>query len=758
MKNLIIKLAWLPLLLIQLSCMRPYHYFQDQSDTSSVASVPPRSVACDYGGNVLETAYAEQTIKPADTVMSPLPPPQELEPVKPPAQPLKIADNPKPEPPVVGPPQPPVIVPQRLEALPPTIVELPKKFEDLRAQMQQADKRNGEFFDDHNKRLARIEDEVTLMRNEFSAENSNIEARLKALESVPYAGPLNGDSAFLNDRGQIPEPDNSPLPFITIKPHRPHKPKQLAGLTDYARACREMAKASYTRVKDDNPLSPSAVDACLGLAALAEEEQDWETALQAYKHIDENFKKSPLRPEALHKLARCQMELEDYAVAGQTFRRLYNSYPGDKKLAKPAMLEAAECLALDGHPEEALREFQAIEYANSTNIYAQAARLGIAKLLREQKRYSEAEEVLNTALNSPFQQNREELKSELVELYLDTKNYASARQQLNDILTWHAGGPIKLTALKQLARAYQKDGDLANAARIFIQAAKEPPQDDGHTFECRLTAVDCYLDPQVNLPKLAAEQLDEMLVAINDAPADVRAEIEPKVLFKSVEADRKTGQLALSMARIEELQRKYPSNELTKNLDIARARIRTMEGKDDEALVLLRNVIKNHPETSQASAAQTLLAEVQSNIKSVPDKENEIHETIVESDKKMSAQLKLNQAELLLNLGRNDEARDLLSSLINDPLQSKLILLKARWHSAILDHHAGRIKEALASYKAVKNLEVDPEIQTELKKDPNLATLMEDANWKISSIEGHNKTLESLKNMQLESSTEGEKL
>lgn len=134
---------------------------------------------------------------------------------------------------------------------------------------------------------------------------------------------------------------------------------------DYMRDKNYVKAASYyTKLKDNFPFSPYAVEAELSLADCYYLDEDWGPAVEAYKEFEAMHPRHEAMPYVLFNIGmanlngypsidRPTLQLED---AYSYFRRLYETYPGTE-YAEAAVDKMAQCRKLMAEHELYVADF-----------------------------------------------------------------------------------------------------------------------------------------------------------------------------------------------------------------------------------------------------------------------------------------------------------------------------------------------------------------------------------------------------------------
>jgi tol-pal system protein YbgF len=87
------------------------------------------------------------------------------------------------------------------------------------------------------------------------------------------------------------------------------------------------ARAAFGEFLKQFPTSSRAVDARMWIAESHYREEDWPAAREAFAMVEQRYPASSRVPEALYKMALCDEELGNPALAAETLQRLVGKYP-----------------------------------------------------------------------------------------------------------------------------------------------------------------------------------------------------------------------------------------------------------------------------------------------------------------------------------------------------------------------------------------------------------------------------------------------
>lgn len=521
-----------------------------------------------------------------------------------------------------------------------------------------------------------------------------------------------------------------PVPFTGEVSGAVSQPGELARaaqpkLTPYAQTLRRQVRDAYERVIKDFPGSQEAEEANLGLAAMAEEDLEWDAAAAAYKRALQQSPDSLAAPDAHFRLAGVHFRKGDFDNARRTYLLVADMYPRHPN-AIPALLAAADCLDSMDDTKEVLREYHSIERNYGNTSHAQAAREKIASLYVREKRHNEAIVAYRHALQSAPAASRTELELNLALAQLGAGNYSAARETLQQLLPRTGKDALGFTARWHLARAYEEDGLPLDAGRAYIQLADAFPGFQ-NVLQARMRGANAFLAAE--LAEHAGEQVEAVLAEIKDNPA-LKSQWEPDALFASAKAAQIAGDLKKAGARIGLLRSGYPNHHLVLDADLDEANALVNAGKTDEAVALLRQSVRTHPNSPRTTATFMRLAELQER-SNKPAKGVAVFSELLNysANADQTAHLRLRRGLMLYELGQTAEAAQVFRSLLADASTPPGVAALARYQLAMAAQRTGDVALAIAELEQFVGNASGKQIA-----GVDLSQLLDDAKWKLSKL------------------------
>ncbi|MGD0088989.1 MAG: tetratricopeptide repeat protein [Planctomycetota bacterium] len=538
---------------------------------------------------------------------------------------------------------------------------------------------------------------------------------------------------------QIPVPivpikkeKEAPKPAIVVEPPKTEQPSTAKNnkppQTQYATDLREQVRKAYEKVITEFPDKPEVADAYVGLAAMADEEEDWKKAIVYYELLLKNFPKDPHAAEAQYKLGYALEMTGNYKDAREAYIKMADTTPRHP-LAPKALLAAAGCLEKLGDTTGALREYRAVERAQSGTSFAALARQKIAELLYKGQRFAEAIEILKQAIKEAQGQLQWELSLLLGKAQLGANENKEACQTFANLAAKVSDEPLGWEVRWNLALAHKRADDSLDAARYFVALAEKYPKSD-NVCDARLEAAYEFLAAE--LQDHAAEQAEQAVKTLQNDTPERKAKYEPQALYTWARAARLAGNTAKARALLKDLRERYPEHELVLLAESEEASALAQAGHIQDAVSLLLQVIRQHP-------GHKNIADLVVQVHALQEKSNTNHLRAQEVYQQLASiqtaggdapMFKLKHARELQAVGRYEEASRIYAYLMADPNVPSGCATYARYQQAIIDQHAGRLAEAIAGYDKFVS-----DVATGVKVDGvELAELADEAKWTADKL------------------------
>lgn len=522
----------------------------------------------------------------------------------------------------------------------------------------------------------------------------------------------------------------------------------------HAQQLRDQVRATYEKVIKEFPNSAEVVDAYLGLAEMAEEDEDWPSAAKWYQRLLTDFSKAPAAPDAQFRLGHALAAQKKFGEARDVYTNMADKYPRHDR-APYALLAAADCSAELNDLVRAYREYLNIERSKTGTSFANLARQKEAEIRMKEKRYPEAIEILKHAVAEAQGKLLAELEVQLGEAQLGAGLYAEARQTLTGAIAKADDDTLGWQSRWLRARALEEDKDPyeLDAARAYASLADKYAQNP-KAVEARLRAADSYLAAEC--PGHAADQAELAMQSLQNEPAERKAQYEPKALFTLAHAEQLDHKSDKAAEHLKELRTRYPDNDLVVDADLeeANALVRSAakapvqnpapgvvlpvanSHKDielqriNEAIAVLLNSVRSHAASPHIAPVQKRLAELQERSKDA-SRGIGIYLELLGASKLAAdrAVYKFRQGVVYQQVGSGKEARAIFSALIDNVNAPVAVAALARYQLAVLDEHDGRLAEAVAGYEKFTADCAGVAVST-----LNLSGLAEDARWSASKL------------------------
>ena len=437
-------------------------------------------------------------------------------------------------------------------------------------------------------------------------------------------------------------------------------------------------------------LDKKSTEALLQLSLLAESEKDWRTFEAKLKQL---LKRDPQHIDARLKLSRFYIGSGQIQLAKTHADYLINLAPENTDVS---LVAAALNYKLE-KPEEARALINSILAKSPNNV--DALFLKANDLINEEK-FEAALEVIDAGLSAhPDNLAMNMSKMQVLDRLGRWTDTIPVLEHLIELYPDNSAPAITL------ARGYAKNGDLPKAistletvagkhenAALFIEAIKligvtqsteEAESRLKHyidsypkLFDLRFALADIYV--QSNRMELALEEYNSILSA---APEE---QIELKAIARLARLDFVSGDTKSAWERVKEIQNKSANN--AEGLAI-KASLLLYEGKSSEAIKVLREALRTHPESSELHVTLAKAHEA--------DKQWELADQSYAAAL-MHAQNKsahgIQYAKFLMSRANYDKAERVISPIVQQPsadkealqIYAQLMLQKQSWKQAIL--------------------------------------------------------------------------
>jgi len=557
-----------------------------------------------------------------------------------------------------------------------------------------------------------------------------MEKRLAAIEAGARTPPAPPSVALTKP---LPPASAEPVRSVKIEPVaavpaiKPTARPSFTKWSPYAQQLRAQVRSAYEKVIKEFPDTPEAADAYLGLAAMAEEDEDWIAAAKAYERLLTEFPKSASAPEAQFRLAGVLFSQGAWSDARRAYLLAADTYP-KHALAIPALISAADCSAKNGDITEALRDYKGIERSQQGSNFSMTVRLKTAELLLKGKRFAEAVEAFKSVLPDLPDLRRPDVEMQLALAQLKAGQSEAARTTLLALLPRATVEPLAWNVHWHLAMAYEEEEKPLDAGRAFVQLADKFPG-SAQVLDARMHAAHAFLAAE--MADHASEQIEAVLVGVKGCAPEVRAKMEPQALYTAAKAAQQAGDIVKANARLAALRQNYPDHTLVLDADFAQANALVEGGRVDEAIALLRQVVRRYPDSPRATALVMRIAELQER-SGKSSKGITVYSELLNigGDADKNAHFKLRRGLLLQEVSRDEEAAEIFRALVADVNTPKAVASLACYQNALIDQRAGRLPDAIGGYEKFLDSGTGSSSLTGI----DISGLLEDAKWKISKL------------------------
>lgn len=173
--------------------------------------------------------------------------------------------------------------------------------------------------DDTNVRISTVANELQSMRQSQQALQNSVVQVVAAINAQNSGAPASADPAAGAGSAAVP----------TVNQAATQSPKVLydAAWGDYASARYELAIQGFQAYLRTFPNSPDAYLAQFNIGESYFGLNRWREAVQAYREVIDNYKKSPVEPDAYYRQARAYIELNMKDPARTNLAFIIKTYP-----------------------------------------------------------------------------------------------------------------------------------------------------------------------------------------------------------------------------------------------------------------------------------------------------------------------------------------------------------------------------------------------------------------------------------------------
>lgn len=447
--------------------------------------------------------------------------------------------------------------------------------------------------------------------------------------------------------------------FLSLAESHPGAPRGREALfwgadSHYHRGNYDRARTLFQRYLDEYPDGPHASGARYALAWTHFKQNRYQPAARLFRQFLETYDGSmdvPYERDARMRLADSYFALKQYDDAIEVYRRVDG--PGTDY----ATYQSGEALNYAGRPDEALRTLERFvdRYPNSTWHPDALYRMGAIRF--QQQNYEEAEETYRRFLNN----------------YPDHRLAPEAQYGIGDS-RYNAGdmeGAVQ--AYRRVLEQYPDSPTAGEAASSLFFALSAAGQDD---------------------------RAEEIIASL--AESHPNANFRDRLRFQRAKAAYQSGDSQKALDLFQEFVRSASTSSLLPQTYYYLGLLYADQDSETEAKNYLQQLVDRYPDSEIFPEGALRLGDIYMEEESYAEAA-EVYRAAAESDEisdEFLAQARYGQSTALLNLGRTDEAEEILNRLLDEgrggPLQAA-----ARLGLARIYEDEGRPGEALDLYRSV---------------------------------------------------------
>ena len=415
------------------------------------------------------------------------------------------------------------------------------------------------------------------------------------------------------------------------------------------------ARQLFERYLDENPEGDHASGAQYALAWTYFKQNRYESAARLFRAFldSEPAPQSdiPYEQDARLRLADCYYALKRYEDAVTIYRRVGG------KGTDYALYQAGEALNYAGRPEEAIRSLRRLIDQYPDSRWRPQALYRIGAVHFQQQNYEEA--------RAAYQQ--------LLESYPDHQRAAEAQYGIGD--------------------SYYNAGSMEEAVQAYRTVLEQYPESS--------TATEAALSLFFALSAAGqADRGDELITSIEEATPNVS--LGDRLRFARAKAAYQSGESKKALGLFQTFVRTSSATSLLPESYYYLGLLYADQDDPTPAKNYLQQLVDQYPDSEVQPEGALRLGDLYMDDEAY-QKAADAYQAAAESDAindELRAQARYGQSTALLNLDRNDEARDLLNRILNEgrggPLQAS-----ARLGLARIYEEEGRTDEALKLYRTV---------------------------------------------------------
>lgn len=214
----------------------------------------------------------------------------------------------------------------------------------------------------------------------------------------------------------------------------------------------------------------------LGTILMAE--GNYAEAYQEFRLVAEKYADGEFGPEALFRAGECLANMDRREEAATAFNQFVTRYPAHP-LTEEALVRSADAESFGGAFEAAVAKYKALLEGNPTPEVREDSLYRLAVTYHNMRDYKSSAETFQTLLEAfPSGKHAVEARVRIADYWLlEADDPAKAAGLYEAAHNAAPGGPLAGKAVKGLALAHYKQGQMAEAAKGFLAVLREFPEE-----------------------------------------------------------------------------------------------------------------------------------------------------------------------------------------------------------------------------------------------------------------------------------------
>jgi TolA-binding protein len=462
--------------------------------------------------------------------------------------------------------------------------------------------------------------------------------------------------------------------------------------TEYENGRFDRAAQRFSALADQAPQTQRGADALFWAADSHYETGNLSSARRLLVRYLENHPQGRHRAAARYALGWTYFKQQRYEPAARAFRqflRAYRGSGGNVPYEQDARLRLGDCLY-------ALRQYDdAVDaYRQVSGSGADYALFQIGQALNFADRPDEAIDALERLADDyPNSRWREDALYRAGYIHFQQQRYAQARQTYRTVIDAYSDQPIAAEAQYGIGDAYYNAGSFDKAVDAYLTVLRDHP--DSPTASEAASSLFFALNASDNAGR--AEAVIDSIASENPNSALVE-----QLRFRRAEAAYQSGDVDRALQLFRSFTRRSTNEALLPQAYYYLGIIYADRETYDEAKTYLRQLVDQYASSDRRPQAALRLGDIhleQQNYESAL----EAYRVAAESDRlndELRAQARYGEGVSLLQLGRSDEAENLLQRIL-EANRGGPLLASARLGLARIAEQDGRTQRALKLYRAV---------------------------------------------------------